>query len=70
MQFSTSFALQSLLDRQGMTKKSLQEFIDSKYRHIARDKNGQWVFMAETKSWLQMVEENFPDVKFHMTSEF
>ena len=33
------------------------------------DKNGKWVFMAETKSWLQMVEENFPEVEFHLTSE-
>jgi len=26
--------------------------------------------MAETKAWLQMVEENFPDIKFHSISEF
>jgi peptide chain release factor 3 len=51
-------------------KKKLKEFIDSKYRHIAKDKDGKLVFMAESKSWLQMVEDNFPDIEFHFTSEF
>jgi len=51
-------------------KKKLKEFIDSKYRHIAKDKDGKLVFMAESKSWLQMVEDNFPDINFHFISEF
>lgn len=51
-------------------KKKLKEFVDSKYRHIAKDKEGKLVFMAETKAWLQMVQENFPDISFHFTSEF
>lgn len=50
-------------------KKKLDEFIKSKYRHIAKDKDGKLVFMAETKQWLLMVQENFPDVNFHFTSE-
>lgn len=50
--------------------KALKEFIDSKYRHIAKDKDGKLVFMAESKSWLQMVEENFPEINFHFISEF
>ena len=50
--------------------RKLQEFIDSKLRHIARDKDGKLVFMAETKAWLQMVQDNFPEIKFHFTSEF
>lgn len=48
----------------------LQEFIDSKQRHIARDKEGKLVFMAESKAWLQMVQDNFPEIQFHFTSEF
>lgn len=48
----------------------LQEFIDSKQRHIARDKDDKLVFMAESKGWLQMVQENFPEINFHFTSEF
>jgi len=51
-------------------KKKLNAFVDSKYRHIARDKDGKLVFMAESKSWLQMVEENFPEINFHFISEF
>jgi peptide chain release factor 3 len=50
--------------------KKLHEFIASKQRHIARDKDGKLVFMAESKGWLQMVQENFPDIQFHFTSEF
>ena len=48
----------------------LSEFIESKQRHLARDKDGKLVFMAESKAWLQMVQENFPDIVFHFTSEF
>ena len=48
----------------------LQEFINSKQRHIALDKDGKIVFMAESKAWLQMVQDNFPEINFHFTSEF
>ena len=51
-------------------KKKLNEFIASKQRHIAKDKDGKLVFMAESKSWLGMVQDNFPDIEFHLTSEF
>lgn len=50
--------------------KKLQQFVDSKYRHIARDKDGKLVFMAESKAWLQMVQDNFPDIEFHFISDF
>jgi peptide chain release factor 3 len=50
--------------------KKLGEFIDSKQRHIAVDKDDKLVFMAESKAWLQMVQENFPEITFHFTSEF
>ncbi len=50
--------------------KKLNEFISSKQRHIARDKDDKLVFMAESKAWLQMVQDNFPDIEFHFTSEF
>ncbi|HMG88931.1 MAG TPA: peptide chain release factor 3 [Chryseolinea sp.] len=48
----------------------LAEFLESKSRHIARDKDDKLVFMAESKAWLQMVQDNFPDINFHYTSEF
>jgi peptide chain release factor 3 len=50
--------------------KKLGEFLDSKARHIARDKDGKLVFMAESRAWLKMVQDNFPDINFHFTSEF
>ena len=50
--------------------KKLSDFIDSKQRHIARDKDGKLVFMAESRAWLQMVQDNFPEINFHFTSEF
>jgi peptide chain release factor 3 len=50
--------------------KKLNEFVASKQRHIAHDKDGKLVFMAESKGWLQMVQENFPEIEFHFTSEF
>jgi peptide chain release factor 3 len=48
----------------------LAEFVESKQRHIARDKDDKLVFMAESRGWLQMVQDNFPDIEFHFTSEF
>jgi peptide chain release factor 3 len=50
--------------------KKLEEFISSKQRHIARDKDDKLVFMAESKAWLQMVQDNFPEIELHFTSEF
>ncbi|HEX6224032.1 MAG TPA: peptide chain release factor 3 [Chryseolinea sp.] len=50
--------------------KKLAEFVESKQRHIARDKDDKLVFMAESRAWLQMVQDNFPDIQFHFTSEF
>jgi peptide chain release factor 3 len=51
-------------------QRKLNDFVESKQRHIARDKDGNLVFMAESKGWLQMVQDNFPDIKFHISSEF
>ncbi|HMP99923.1 MAG TPA: peptide chain release factor 3, partial [Cyclobacteriaceae bacterium] len=51
-------------------EKQLNDFITSKQRYIAHDKDGKLVFMAESRAWLQMVQENFPAIKFHFTSEF
>ncbi len=48
----------------------LDAFVKDKYRHIAKDKEGKLVFMAESSAWLQMVQDNFPEVNFHFISEF
>ncbi len=50
-------------------KAQLDEFIRSKSRHIAKDRDGKLVFMAESRAWLQMVQDNYPDINFHFTSE-
>jgi peptide chain release factor 3 len=51
-------------------EKKLDAFVKDKFRHIAKDKEGKLVFMAESLSWLQMVEDNFPDIQFHNINEF
>jgi peptide chain release factor 3 len=47
----------------------LKEFVARRKRDIARDKDGQLVFLAESAWTLKMAQENFPDVQFHFTSE-
>lgn len=49
--------------------KTLQEFLERRKRDIARDKDGNWVFLAETAWVLQTVQENFPKIEFRFTSE-
>lgn len=70
---SVEFAGQSIYKAcwiSSKNEKKLNEFLDSKQRHIARDKDGKLVFMAESRAWLQMVQDNFPEITFHFTSEF
>ncbi len=51
-------------------QKELDAFVKSKLRHMAKDKDGKMVFMAESKAWLGMVQDNFPRINFHYTSEY
>jgi peptide chain release factor 3 len=51
-------------------KKKLDEFMQDRNAHIAIDKEGRPVFLAESPWLLQMAQEKFPDVKFHLKSEF
>lgn len=51
-------------------QKDLDLFVKDKFRFIAKDKEGKLVFMAESKAWLQMVQDNFPNINFHFISEF
>jgi len=41
-----------------------------KQRSIALDKDGKEVFLAESAWMLEMAQNDFPNVKFHFTSEF
>jgi len=51
-------------------QKKLDAFVQSKLQHIARDKDGKLVFMAQSRAWMQMVQDNFPEIEYHFVSEF
>jgi len=51
-------------------KADLTDFKQKQYKHVALDKDGQDVFLAESRWALQWVQENFPKISFHTTSEF
>ena len=52
------------------TDAGLQAFITRKKKDIARDKDEKPVFLSESAWVLRMTLENFPDIRFHFTSEF
>ena len=47
-----------------------KEFLNRRKRDIAKDKDGNVVFLAESAWTLKMAQDNFPEVVFHFTSEF
>ena len=50
-----------------------QEFTDFKrvkQKFLATDKQGQLVFLADSNFSLQMTQQKYPSIKFHLTSEF
>ena len=49
---------------------ALKEFLSRKRNDIAVDIEGQYVFLAESAWMLKMAQENFPDIRFHFSSEF
>ncbi len=48
----------------------LQEFLRYKSDHVATDKDGNWVFFAESAWILNVSKENYPELNFHTNSEF
>jgi len=48
----------------------LKEFQSRKRSDFALDKDGKLVFLAESAWILKLAQENYPDVKFHFSSEF
>ncbi len=48
----------------------LNEFIRIKQNQMALDKDGNHVFLAPSAWILQLEQQNFPEIKFHFTSEF
>ncbi|TXE08061.1 peptide chain release factor 3 [Seonamhaeicola algicola] len=47
-----------------------KEFKQVKQRFLAKDKQGQLVFLADSLFSLQMTQQKYPSIKFHFTSEF
>ncbi len=48
----------------------LEEFKRLKQRYLAEDKFGKLVFLADSAFGLQMAQDKFDQIKFHMKSEF
>ena len=51
-------------------EEQLNDFKRAKANYLAKDKDDNLVFMAETQFLLQMAEKDYPDLTFHTTSEF
>jgi peptide chain release factor 3 len=51
-------------------KEQLDKFIRAKANYIAKDKDDNQVFMAETPFLLTMAQQDYPEITFHTTSEF
>ncbi|MBL7917959.1 MAG: peptide chain release factor 3 [Bacteroidia bacterium] len=51
-------------------KKDLDVFMQDRASHIAFDKEDKPVFLAESAWLLQMAQEKFPKIEFHLKSEF
>jgi len=51
-------------------EEQLNDFKRAKANYLAKDKDDNIVFMAETQFLLQMAEKDYPDLTFHTTSEF
>lgn len=51
-------------------KVALEKFIHLKRRYITYDKDERPVFMAESLWTLKSMQENYPEISFHFTSEF
>jgi peptide chain release factor 3 len=49
---------------------TMKEFVTRRKKDLAKDTDGNLVFLAESAWSLKMAQENHPDVEFHFTSEF
>lgn len=47
-----------------------KDFTRVKSKFLAKDKQGQLVFLADSAFSLQMTQQKYPSIKFHFTSEF
>src|SRR5699024_4411848 len=47
-----------------------KDFKTVKHKYLAKDKQGQLVFLADSAFTLQMTQQKYPSIKFHLTSEW
>ena len=47
-----------------------KDFMTVKQRYMAKDKQNQLVFLADSAFSLQMTQQKYPNITFHFTSEF
>ncbi len=58
------------IDPEDSKSEEYKEFIRVKQRFLAKDKQDQLVFLADSPFSLQMTQQKYPSIKFHLTSEF
>jgi peptide chain release factor 3 len=58
------------VDPQNSKSDEYKEFTRVKQRYLAKDKQNQLVFLADSAFSLQMTQQTYPNIKFHFTSEF
>jgi len=51
-------------------KEMLADFKGRKYTKMVTDKQGRDVFLSDSFFILDMAQRDFPNIKFHFTSEF
>ena len=58
------------VDPKNSKTEEYKEFTRVKQRYLAKDKQNQLVFLADSAFSLQMTQQTYPSIKFHFTSEF
>ncbi len=58
------------VDTDNPNSEEFKEFKRVKQKFLARDKSDQLVFLADSAFSLQMAEQKYPSIRFHLTSEF
>ncbi|WP_299053568.1 peptide chain release factor 3 [uncultured Polaribacter sp.] len=58
------------VEPQDIKNEEFKEFKRVKQRYLAKDKQGQLVFLADSAFTIQMTQSKYPSVKLHFTSEF
>ncbi len=58
------------VDPENDKNEEFKEFKRVKQRFLAKDKSGQMVFLADSMFTLQMTQQKYPTIRFHLTSEF